>query len=158
FISPASFYPWTLISYSYGKILLAPGQRLGYLAIGPRMPSRERHALRDVMFSAQMGLGWCFPNAIMQYAVPDLENLAIDLPALARRRAMLMETLTKAGYGVLPPEGTFYLWSRWPVGDAQAHWNRLADNDVFVLPGALMNAPDYLRISLTASDAMVGRA
>ena len=31
FTSPASFYPWTLISYSYGKVLLAPGQRLGYL-------------------------------------------------------------------------------------------------------------------------------
>jgi aspartate aminotransferase len=25
------------------------------------------------MFSAQMALGWCFPNAVMQYAVPDLD-------------------------------------------------------------------------------------
>jgi len=64
FASPASFYPWTLISYSYGKILLAPGQRVGYLAISPSMPSEERKALRDVMFSTQMALGWCFPNAI----------------------------------------------------------------------------------------------
>ena len=35
FTSPAALYPWTLISYSYGKVLLAPGQRLGYLAISP---------------------------------------------------------------------------------------------------------------------------
>jgi aspartate aminotransferase len=28
FVSPAELYPWTLISYSYGKVLLAPGQRL----------------------------------------------------------------------------------------------------------------------------------
>jgi len=27
FTSPAALYPWTLISYSYGKVLLAPGQR-----------------------------------------------------------------------------------------------------------------------------------
>ena len=25
FVSPAAIYPWTLISYSYGKVLLAPG-------------------------------------------------------------------------------------------------------------------------------------
>ena len=35
FTSPAEVYPWTLIAYSYGKVLLAPGQRLGYLALSP---------------------------------------------------------------------------------------------------------------------------
>ena len=103
FTSPASFYPWTLISYSYGKILLAPGQRIGYLAISPSMPFKERKALRNVMFSTQMSLGWCFPNAIMQYAVSDLENLSIDLAALTRRRDLLAAKLTKAGYEVLLP-------------------------------------------------------
>jgi len=29
---------------------------------------------------------------------------------------------------------------------------------VFVMPGSIMNAPEYLRISLTASDQMVERA
>ncbi|MGB9041072.1 MAG: aminotransferase class I/II-fold pyridoxal phosphate-dependent enzyme [Pseudolabrys sp.] len=158
FTSPASFYPWTLISYSYGKILLAPGQRVGYLAISPSMPSTERKALWDVMFSTQMALGWCFPNAIMQYAVFDLENLSIDLAALKRRRDLLAATLTKAGYEVLMPDGTFYLWAKWPEGNAEAHWNRLADRDVFVLPGSIMNATNYFRISLTASDLMVERA
>src|SRR5262245_39104929 len=69
FVSPAAVYPWTLISYSYGKVLLAPGQRLGYLALSPLMPPGDRQALRDAMFGAQMALGWCFPNAVMQYAV-----------------------------------------------------------------------------------------
>jgi aspartate aminotransferase len=158
FTSPASFYPWTLISYSYGKILLAPGQRIGYLAISPCMPSEERKVLANVMFSAQMALGWCFPNAIMQYAVSDLENLSIDLVALTRRRDLLAATLSQAGYEVLLPDGTFYLWAQWPQGDPEIHWNRLADRGVFVLPGSVMNSANYLRISLTASDAMIERA
>src|SRR5205823_2880689 len=112
FTSPASLYPWTLISYSYGKVLLAPGQRLGYLAICPLMPAADRTALRDAIFSTQMALGWCFPNAVMQYAVPDLETLSIDRTALARRRDRLIATLAGAGYDVLPPDGTFYLWSK----------------------------------------------
>lgn len=162
FISPAALYPWTLISYSYGKVLLAPGQRLGYLAISPLMPAGDREALRDAMFSAQMALGWCFPNAVMQHAVPDLEALSIDQAALARRRDRLTTVLTDAGCEVLRPQGTFYLWSQWPKGglgrDPVRICNRLADRDVFVLPGSLMNTPDYFRISLTASDAMVERA
>jgi aspartate aminotransferase len=158
FDSPASVYPWTFISYSYGKVLLAPGQRLGYLAISPLMPDAERRAFSDSMFSAQMALGWCFPNAVMQYAIPDLETLSIDQAALTRRRDCLMSALSENDYDVLPPEGTFYLWSRWPSGDPVQLWNHLADRNVFVLPGSLMNAPGYFRISLTASDDMVDRA
>lgn len=158
FASAAAIYPWTLISYSYGKVLLAPGQRLGYLAISPLMPAADRQALRDSMFAAQMSLGWCFPNAVMQYAVPDLEALSIDQAALARRRDTLMSVFQEAGYEFLSPEGTFYLWSKWPEGDPERLWNALADRDVFVLPGSIMNTPDYFRISLTASDEMVERA
>jgi len=158
FTSPAALYPWTLISYSFGKVLLAPGQRLGYLALSPLMPTADRHALRSVMFSAQMALGWCFPNAVMQYAVPDLDKLSIDRVALTRRRDWFMAALASAGYSVLVPEGTFYLWSKWTDNDPHRQWNALADRDVFVLPGSIMNAPSYFRISLTASDEMVERA
>jgi aspartate aminotransferase len=158
FASPAAVYPWTLISYSYGKVLLAPGQRLGYLAISPMMPAADRQPLRDAMFATQMALGWCFPNAVMQYAIPQLDRLSIDVQALARRRDTLSGVLAKSGHAVLPPEGTFYLWVKWAGNDPDRQWNALADRGVFVMPGGIMNAPDYFRISLTASDAMVARA
>ena len=158
FVSPAAHYPWTLIAYSYGKVLLAPGQRLGYLAISPLMPASDRNALQEAMFGAQMALGWCFPNAVMQYALPQLDGLSIDVQALARRRDLLSEALGRAGHSVLPPEGTFYLWARWRGGNPEAQWNALADRGVFVMPGSIMNTPDYFRISLTASDEMVERA
>ena len=158
FVSPAALYPWTLISYSYGKVLLAPGQRLGYLAIAPTMPAVDRQPLRDALYATQMALGWCFPNAVMQNAVPHVESLSIDVRALERRRDTLSEVLTKAGHEVLPPEGTFYLWVRWAGNDPEQQWNALADRGVFVLPGSIMNARDYFRISLTASDEMVARA
>ena len=158
FVSPAALYPWTLISYSYGKVLLAPGQRLGYLAISPLMPTGDRQALRDAIFATQMALGWCFPNAVMQQAVPQLDRLSIDVQALARRRDALSEVLTKAGHAVLPPEGTFYLWVKWSSDDPERQWNALADRGVFVMPGSIMNVRDHFRISLTASDEMVARA
>jgi len=158
FVSPAAVYPWTVIAYSYGKVLLAPGQRLGYLALSPLMPEPDRQALQDSLFAAQMALGWCFPNALMQYAVPDLEGLSIDMQALSAKRTRMGEALTRAGYEVLRPEGTFYLWCKCPGTDADRFWNALADRDVFVMPGSLMQVPDHFRLCLTASEPMVERS
>ena len=75
-----------------------------------------------------------------------------------RVRCVLMAALSGAGYGPILPEGTFYLFARWPDGDPGEHWNRVADRDVFVMPGSILAAPDWFRISLTASDAMVEKA
>jgi aspartate aminotransferase len=122
------------------------------------MPAADRQMLRDAMFALQMSLGWCFPNAVMQYAVPALDRLSIDVRTLARRRDVLSEVLTRAGHVVLPPEGTFYLWVKWSSDDPARQWNALVDRDVFVMPGSIMNAPDHFRISLTASDEMIARA
>jgi aspartate aminotransferase len=94
----------------------------------------------------------------MQYAVPDLENLSIDQAALARRRDRLMGILGESGVQTLLPEGTFYLWCKWPEGSPEQHWNELADLNVFVMPGSLLGARGYFRLSLTASDEMVERA
>ena len=45
FRTPVEFYPWSFLAYSYGKTLLSPGERIGYLALPPDLPDRE--ALRE---------------------------------------------------------------------------------------------------------------
>lgn len=158
FSSPALFYPWTLIAYSYGKVLLAPGQRLGYLAFSPLMPDRDRQALREVVPSVQIALGWAFPNAVMQYAVSQLEGLSIEVQALQRKRDRMVEALRAAGYDLVVPEGTFYLMPRTPIDDDVAFAEALADRDVFVVPGRLLEMPGHFRLCLTATEEMVERS
>nr|BFF11261.1 hypothetical protein GCM10025699_25640 [Microbacterium flavescens] len=62
FASPAMAYPWTVIDYSYGKVLLAPGQRLGYLALSPLIPGDERDELRAALMPIGLAIGWGFPT------------------------------------------------------------------------------------------------
>lgn len=158
FTSPAACYPWTLIDYSYGKVLLAPGQRLGYLALSPLIPRTERAELRAAMLPLQMGMGWGFPDALMQYAAPALETVSIDVAELERRRDRMVGALGEAGYALTVPEGAFYLWGAAPGGDATAFVAALAERGVFVLPGTVFNSPGYFRISLTATTPMLERA
>jgi aspartate aminotransferase len=153
FHSPAEAYPGTIVTYSYGKTLLAPGMRIGYVAVPPTSPDRE--ALREAMFIAQIASGYAFPNALLQHAIEDIEQLSIDIGALERRRDRLVPALRGIGYETTMPEGTFYVMARSPIADDEAFAARLADLGVLVLPGSVVELPGWFRISLTASDAMV---
>lgn len=156
FTSPAEHYPYTLISYSYGKILLTPGQRIGWLALTPDMPDREQ--LRSDLFMAQVAGGWQFPSAIMQYSLPELHRLSIDLEELERKRDYLVAEMLSSGYDLQTPEGTFYLWVRCPDPDDLAFTRRLADKGVLVLPGSTCAAPGHFRITLTGTAEMIERS
>jgi aspartate aminotransferase len=149
FHSPAEFYPWTLLCYSYGKTLLSPGQRLGYLALPPSMPDAE--SVLEAVENIQVAAGWLFPNAVMQYATPQLERLSIDVSHLQEKRDRLTVSLRRMGYRVTPPEGTFYLFPESPLADDQAFVQRLSELGVLVLPGALFETPGWFRICLTAT-------
>jgi aspartate aminotransferase len=155
-LSPVSLYPWTLIAYSFGKVLLAPGERIGYLAVSPLMPENE--ALRAKLAPVQVACGWAFPNATLQYAIADLQHLSIDIDALERKRDRMVEAFRGIGYKLHVPAGTFYLLPKSPLADDVAFSEVLAEHDVFVIPGRILQIPGHFRISLTASMDMIERS
>jgi aspartate aminotransferase len=156
FHSPTAFYPWSFVIYTYGKTLLTPGQRLGYVALPPEMPDKDR--IGPALFMAQMMTSYAFPNAVLQYALADLENLSIDIPRLQAKRDRMVQALRSVGYDLHAPEATFYLLPRSPLGDDAAFTEALGEEDVFVLPGHLVELPGYFRISLTATEDMIDLA
>lgn len=158
FASPAGSYASTLIDYSYAKVMLAPGQRLGYLALSPLLPAAERAELQDALMPLGLAIGWGFPDAIMQYAVPALETVTLDLAELTRKRDRMYTALADAGIEVTRPEGTFYLWGRAPGGDGDAFCDALAAHGVYLMPGRLFDQPQHFRISLTATMEMIDQA
>jgi len=151
--SAAEFYPHTVVTYSYGKTLLAPGQRIGFLTVPPTLPDRAE--LRDEIFVQQIAAGYAWPNALLQHALADLEKLTVDVDALERRRDRLVPALREMGYDASMPEGTFYTMARSPIPDDAAFADTLARHRVLVLPGSVVEVPGWFRVSLTASDDMV---
>ena len=94
----------------------------------------------------------------MQYSTAELERECIDIPALQRRRDRMVPALREAGYEVIEPEGTFYVLLRAEGVDEEAVCTALAARRTFVMPGSACDLPGWIRLSLTASDAMVERA
>jgi aspartate aminotransferase len=156
FHTPLTYYARSFLLYTYGKTLLTPGQRMGYIAMPPAMPDREH--FRQALFTAQAAAGWAFPNALMQHAIGDLEPAGIDVGALQRRRDRVVGALNEIGYETVTPMGTFYVLVRSPLADDVAFAEQLALENVFVMPGNIFELPGWFRISLTANDDMVDRA
>jgi aspartate aminotransferase len=155
-VSPASFYARSLLVHTYSKSVLAPGQRLGYLALPPDMPAKAE--MRRALMAVGLASGNSLPDAIMQYALPDIDRMSIDLAGLRSKRDRMVAALRAYGYELRLPEATFYLLVKAPIEDDVEFAQRLRRDDVLVLPGRTVDLPGYFRISLTATDAMIDRA
>lgn len=154
--SPTQFYAHSLIIYTYGKTLLVPGQRIGYIALPPDLPDRAE--VTQALFAGQMMVGYAFPNNLLQYALPELEELTIDIAHLQAKRDRMVAGLRAAGYTLHVPEGTFYLLVKSPWKDDLAFCELLGEHGILVMPGSVFEMPGYFRISLTANDEMIDRA
>lgn len=153
FVSPGLFHPYSMLAHTYSKSALAPAQRLGFLALPSGL--QEAEVVRRALLTFSVGMT---PDAVMQYALPDIDGLLIDIAAIERRRNLMVTALRELGYQVHTPEGTFYLLPRTPLADDRAFCALLAEDGVFVLSGNVVELPGYFRISLTATDEMVERS
>ena len=95
------------------------------------MSSNRSTQLQNVkaLFVPQVVHGWAFPNALMQYSLPELERLVIDLEELQHKRDRMIRELGAMGYQSTTPEGTFYLLVRSPQSDDVAFADRLASKE-----------------------------
>jgi aspartate aminotransferase len=156
YATPVAYYAHSFLLYTYAKTLLAPGSRLGYLAVAPDIEGADD--LRGALQIGQITLGWAYPVSLLQHAIPELNAMGPDMPRLQRRRDTLVTTLREQGYEVVEPQGTFYILVRSPIEDDRRFADTLRSHDVFVLPGAMFEMPGWFRISVTANDDMVERS
>ena len=156
FESPTNYYRNSIMVYTYGKTLLTPGQRLGYIALSPEIDEREQ--LRTAILSSQILCGWAMSSALMQHALRKIDSLSLDIEVLQQRRDQFVKGLLECGYDINTPEGTFYVTPKTPIEDDARFAALLAEEGVFCLPGHVVEMPGYLRATVTANEEMIERA
>ena len=157
YLSAASFVDRTALVYSFGKYHFMQGQRLGYAAVSPRHPEREQASAEMVQWTRITGL--CTPTALMQRAVGRLLALRYDQSWLDQWRRRFLHDLGQAGYVVVPPDGTMFLYAQTPDdADDFSFIESLASRGVLALPAAVFHHSGYFRLSLTGSEPMLERA
>jgi aspartate aminotransferase len=91
----------------------------------------------------------------MQRVVGRLQGTQVDVEIYKRKRDALYEGLTKIGYELYKPEGTFYLFPKAPGGDDIRAVEALTDELVLTVPGKGFGSPGYFRISYCVEDRVI---
>ena len=152
----ALLFPRAMIIYSWGKITLAPGQRIGFMALSPLLDPTERQTILETLRFALL-LNFAHPASLAQQAITEIDTCCrIQVSTLQSRRDLLYSQLSSIGYHIpLNSEGTFYLLVLTPGHHLAAEAVRLLfERHVYVLDGSLFELPHYFRVCLTATDEM----
>ena len=139
------YYKNTIIASSFSKDLAIPGERIGYVALSPKISNH--HLLMDGIVFANRVLGFVNAPAFMQRAVSNILFSSVDVEEYLLRRNYLCDELGKLGYEFEKPQGAFYLFPKSPIEDDVEFTNLLKENKVLVVPGSGFGKKGYFRIS-----------
>ena len=141
---------------SWSKALALPGERIGYLALSPRLP--EAAALFEACCFTQRVLGFVNAPALWQWVVADVGDRTVEVAPYQRKRDLVYEGLTGIGYRCVKPEGAFYVFPETPLADDVAFVRLLADEGVLAVPGSGFGCPGHMRISFTVPEDTIVRS
>ena len=136
-----------VIATRWSKAMAIAGERIGYLAISPRLP--EAAALRDACTFTNRILGYVNAPAIWQWVVAEVPDAAVDVASYQDRRDLLCDALRRMGYEAPRPQGSFYVFPKTPIPDDVAFMRLLRDEGILAVPGAGFGRGGYMRLSLT---------
>lgn len=155
-LSPALFVGRTLICDSYSKSMAIAGERIGYLAISPRIS--EWAELRDACTFTNRILGYVNAPAIWQRVVAAAGEATVGPREYQAKRDLVCDALSAMGYDAPKPEGAFYVFPKTPIADDVAFVRRLVEEGILAVPGSGFGRPGYFRLSLTVPQATIKRS
>lgn len=152
----ASIYDRTITCYSFSKSLSLPGERIGYVAIAPRC--EEADVIIQICGQISRGIGHNCPAAIIQLAVAQVLEEQADVTVYETNRDILYTELTRLGFDIVKPQGTFYMFPKTLEADANAFCNRALEQDLLLVPGDTFGCPGHFRIAYCVETEKVKRS
>jgi aspartate/methionine/tyrosine aminotransferase len=147
-VSPARYYPNTLIISGFSKSAAMTGWRLGY-AYGPK-------PIIDAMLNIQMYSFVCAPSFAQHAGVAALDyDIRPYSEEYKAKRDKIYNGL-KPWFNVTKPGGAFYIFPEAPNGDGEAFVKKAIENNLLIVPGTAFSEKNtHFRISYAASDETI---
>ncbi len=141
-----------IVASSYSKELSLPGERIGYLAVHPEMPDKAQ--VLGALTLANRILGFVNAPALMQRAVAQLQDVAVDSSIYARRLEAFCKVLDGAGISYVRPKGAFYLFPQVPIDDVE-FCRLLQEQKILAVPGRGFGMPGYIRLAFCVDERVI---
>ncbi|MGB4600456.1 MAG: pyridoxal phosphate-dependent aminotransferase [Trichlorobacter sp.] len=146
----------SVIVTSHSKDLALAGERIGYLAVNPRMATATQFVEGAVFCNRT--LGFVNAPALMQRLVTGLQDVSVDVAAYQQKRDLLYDNLTRLGFSMVKPDGAFYLFPQSPFKDDVEFVKLAQTHQILLVPGSGFGAPGYFRIAYCVDQGMIERS
>ncbi len=140
-----NYYDNTLVCYSYSKSLSLPGERIGYIAVNPKMIDSNNVYL--AVCGAGRSLGYVCAPSMFQQVVKKCINAKVNIDAYKKNRDLLYNSLVEFGYDCVRPDGAFYLFVKSPDNDAFSFYEKAKNKEILVVPCDDFGIKGYVRIA-----------
>ncbi len=148
-----NYYDNTLVCYSYSKSLSLPGERIGYIAVNPKMKDSENVYL--AVCGAGRSLGYVCAPSLFQQVVKKCINAKVNIGAYKKNRDLLYNSLVEYGFNCIKPDGAFYLFVKSPDGDAFSFYEKAKAKEILVVPCDDFGVKGYVRIAYCVDYDMI---
>ena len=153
----SAFYDNSICCYSFSKSLSVPGERIGYVAVNPACKDGKLIVLMCGQISRFTGHN-C-PPSIIQLAVEKCIDMTSDLSIYEENKNILYKELTRIGYHVVEPGGTFYMFPRSLTPDANEFcWRAAKELNLILVPGDSFSCPGHFRLAYCVTTDMVKKS
>ena len=149
-------YEYAVVAGSFSKSLGLAGERIGYLAMPPHMPGRER--LEAALMMTNRILGFVNPPAVGQHLMAAALGSQVDVSIYVHRRDAMAKVLRDAGIDFAMPQGAFYFFPEAPGGDDKAFAACLTKELILAVPGSGFGLPGHFRLAFCTDEAVILRA
>jgi aspartate aminotransferase len=135
----------SIVVTSHSKDLGLAGERIGYIAIHPRI--ERAGLLMEGMVFCNRTLGFVNAPALMQRLVAHLQGEQVDITSYLEKRNLLYDHLSALGFEMVKPKGAFYLFPRSPLADDLEFVQAAKKYNILVVPGSGFGLRGYFRLS-----------
>ncbi|AEF94859.1 Aspartate transaminase [Desulfotomaculum nigrificans CO-1-SRB] len=141
---------------SHSKDLALPGERIGYVAVSPKINEVDR--LVEGLVFCNRTLGFVNAPALMQRLVAGLQRESVDIAEYQEKRDLLYNHLTGLGFEMVKPQGAFYLFPKSPVADDVEFTRKALAHNILVVPGSGFGTPGYFRLAYCIDKEIIERS
>ncbi|MBR2875197.1 MAG: pyridoxal phosphate-dependent aminotransferase [Clostridia bacterium] len=140
-----NYYDNAIVCYSFSKSLSLPGERIGYIAVNPKMSKKTEVYLS--VCGAGRSLGYVCAPSLFQQVVKKTIGATTDVKIYEENRNILLNSLTEYGYTCVNPDGAFYLFVKALEKDANAFAEKAKKYEILVVPCDDFGVEGYVRIA-----------
>lgn len=151
-----AIYEDTVVVTCHSKDLGLAGERIGYIAMSPRITNVR--ALIDATIFANRILGFINAPAIMQRVVAKFQRNSVDIMEYQRKRDAIYSILVEAGFEVVKPLGAFYIFPKSPIPDDVEFVRTMLHHHILTVPGVGFGRPGYFRLAYCVNDDVIERS